>query len=744
MKNALCSLGLLAFAFGTIGASGGGCGGSKAPPPPAPTGPTLRHYSFRAIGGVSMGGMGSSFIGTTHPDLFDGIGSLGGPMDFNYLLHFIETSDTGGFCTLPQLQALLSQDPTGAILNDPEALGCMQQATPQVLPYEHTATFNHWRYTDNGGNFDRDSYMDLFEDLSEAFGNPGTYNPNDSFFAPGITQALWSQGSALCQTPVVIKGTANGGTQPVYNAEYNPTGQYDVISFCDGQRPIYYCANTPAQEIDWCQMTASETAATFPQTFCASQGGALQASTSTNEPLYLQEVGTVNPCWPATRPMYVALAVDLNGNGKRDYGEPLVINAHERFQDVGVDGCADPMEDGKGGCVSDPSQSPYDAVKNPDPNGDDYDFRQNALGTENDWRWEKGEPFQDDGLDGVPNTGDYGEGNGQFDQAPAMANYFGVDPRTNIMTNWLAPNPDGLHVSELLRVDYLIDGGVRDVFNFGVSGAQIFGLLSALLPKAQTQLYADFTSWPSANAPFESDDNFVAADANWDLIPRDLMTFYGTMEPTAEELAAGDGDHVGTVGQAIDRFDALYHWFSHRWDGVEAVDPPLGSNPEDFPTRSTYTTFYSNALQANRDFGIVVPPGYDSPENADARYPVIYILHGYGMSADDMLGVDVVFDSDMVAGDLRKMIAVFPSGRCCFTNTQTGEHECSEDDANGNPYTAPWQRECHSGNFFVNSHGGPMGPPRAYLDSFVDLVNYVDQNYRTLSSQGGQDVKISN
>ena len=33
---------------------------------------------------------------------------------------------------------------------------------------------------------------------------------------------------------MVVKGTANGGTAPIYNAEYNPTGQYDAISFCDG------------------------------------------------------------------------------------------------------------------------------------------------------------------------------------------------------------------------------------------------------------------------------------------------------------------------------------------------------------------------------------------------------------------------------------------------------------------------------------------------------------------------------
>ncbi len=724
-----------------------GCGkgsGSTAPPVPAPT---LRHYAFRAVAGISMGGMGSSFIGTSHPDLFDAIGSLGGPMDFGYLLHFIESSDTGGFCTLEQLQALLAQDPTGAILNDPARLTCEHPVAPQVVPYEHTEDFNHWRYTDNGGNFNRDSYMDLFEDIDEAFGNPLTYNPQNSFYTPGVDDSVWNRGSDLCVHPFVIKGTMHGGTSPIYNAEYNPTGAYDAILFCDGQRPIWYCNDDPTTEVDWCQAKPGE--ASFPQDYCKDRGGASQAylAKSTNDPtllaqnqLYLSEMGTHDPCYPSTRPMAVALAIDLNGNGVRDYGEPLVDNAHERFQDVGTDGCPDPLEDGKGGCVADPSQSPYDPVKDPDPNGDDYDFVKNPLGTEKDWRYELGEPFQDDGLDGVPNTHDFGEGNGVFDVSPSYANYFSVDPRTNIRSRWPGLVTDGKHVPEIRRIDYLIDGGVRDVFNFGVSGAQIFGLLRALLPADPPQLFMDFSSWPSTNAPF-TDDTFQGSEVEWSKMPRDLMTFYGSLDASAQALQSGDGDHVGTVGQAVDRFDALYHWLSHRWDAFP--DVPAGSNPQSVTDRQLLTTFKSQALGGvDQDFGIVVPPGYNSPENANARYPVVYILHGYGMDAEGMMGVDVVEDPNMVTGDLRKMIVVFPSGRCCFTNPQTGEHSCSEILPDGSPRGAPWVRECNSGTFFVNSHGGPKGPPRAYLDSFLELVQYVDQNYRTLAGAGGADVAV--
>ncbi len=246
----------------TLAAAVCACGGKPNTPPPVPS-PLLRHYTFRAIGGVSMGGMGSSAVGTSHPQLFDAIGTLGGPMDVDYMFHYLQNA-VSGFCTLPQLQALLEQDPTGAVLNDPAALTCMQQIPPTTLPYEHSADYNHWPYGGaNGGNFDREFYMDVLEDLTYALGNISTYNPQSSFFAPGLTAATWAKGATLCAAPMVIPGTAHGGTAPLYNAEYNPTGQYDAISYCDGQRPIYFCANTPTVEIDWCLMKTGQTAATY-------------------------------------------------------------------------------------------------------------------------------------------------------------------------------------------------------------------------------------------------------------------------------------------------------------------------------------------------------------------------------------------------------------------------------------------------------------------------------------------------
>ena len=49
------------------------------------------------------------------------------------------------------------------------------------------------------------------------------------------------------------------------------------------------------------------------------------------------------------------LAVDINENGRRDYGEPVIHNSSERYDDFGSDGIPSDLEEG------------YDPITNPDP-----------------------------------------------------------------------------------------------------------------------------------------------------------------------------------------------------------------------------------------------------------------------------------------------------------------------------------------------------------------------------------------
>lgn len=74
-----------------------------------------------------------------------------------------------------------------------------------------------------------------------------------------------------------------------------------------------------------------------------------------------------------------------------------LTDAHEYFlipegtEDIGLDNCPDFLEDGKGGCVSNLADSPFDLKNNPDPNNDNYCPSTNPSGTENNLMMEGNE-----------------------------------------------------------------------------------------------------------------------------------------------------------------------------------------------------------------------------------------------------------------------------------------------------------------------------------------------------------------
>ncbi len=706
---------------------------------PKPKAPETIPTTYRLIGGVSMGGIGSSVIAMHHPELFDGVAPLGGPLDASYLLRNIERYYVGGFCTRAQLEQIVAQNPNNPnALNDPSIVGSCMQAAPAQVPNEHAQDYSHWYFTTNGGTVNRNFYLDVFLDLALAFGNPLYYNPSSAVAAPGVDPAIArSPPSDICTNPVVIKN--------FYNAEYNPDGKYDAITFCDDQTNIYVCGSSH-RVVDFCAnsgggVVPAAQEATYAQTFCGTEPVVIASKTVEPDAWYAWE-GYYDPCRQHSRPNPVALALDINGNGRRDYGEPILVNDHERFQDVGSDGCPDSLEDGNGGCVTDPSQSPF-AKGVADPNKDNYDAATNPFGTEGNWVHDPGEPFDDYGLDGVPNTHDYGEGNGQYDDSPNRAHTLSLDPRTNYRK---------LDVQKQEILDVYVDGGIRDVFNFGVAAAQLFGAVHGTFPNSS--LLTDFSQFAPASWP---DADYDGTRVKWSQMPRNAGLNYGTPDATTAEIRNGDGDHVGTAWEASQRFFTLASWAASRWT---IPDVPTGSMHcttsadcaafsggtcvsslciSDPSTRILSKQFFSKSLNANRDYGIYLPPGYDDPGNANARYPVLYLLHGLGQDPSGPGGFNLVsiimfepFMSDPSVG-MRKYIVVYPDGRCCF-NGPNGARACTEADANGVSYSGQpgWTRECNSGTFFVDRQGYTSGDDAPYEQSVLDLIEFVDQNYRTL------------
>ena len=106
---------------------------------------------------------------------------------------------------------------------------------------------------------------------------------------------------------------------------------------------------------------------------------------------------------------------------------------------------------------------------------------------------------------------------------------------------------------------------------------------------------------------------------------------------------------------------------------------------------------------ADRDVFVYLPPSYASDRNR--RYPVVYLLHGYGLTAERWMpftNLAVAADNDIAAGTMKEMILVSPDA---FTKYNGSMYSAS-------PTTGDWE---------------------TYLAE--DLVGYIDSHYRTIAAR---------
>ncbi len=476
------------------------------------------------------------------------------------------------------------------------------------------------------GGFRRTGMIEAFEDLSIALGNSIMFNRSNPYLPPGLTiEDIDRPRSEFCSNPVRLKG--------FYDWRFNPDGKYPVITFCE--------ADNPDQE---------------------------------------NHRGEFDPTATPTQPVEISLAVDLNDNGVRDSGEPVLFQAAERFDDCGQDGVCDKDEPG------------YDPETNPDPSGDDWNAMGNALGTEGNGVWDEGEPYLDYGLDGVEGTADspydWGEGNGRYDLNMNLLKAAVETDPARLLTNLTSEQLQGL--------DFYIDVGVRDHLHFRDTSESFVGRLMARGRKVDVR-----DTFRSLLEP-DYDGAYHISHIDWKNLGRDIFLRYGHEDATEAQLSAGDGGHVGSYDQTLWRFFTICAYVSHRWpDGdYEKLGPEFRSRMDD-------KSYYSEILGMDRQYYVLLPPGYD--ERPEVRYPVLYMLHGIGMSATDLTASALFTPDWMSQGILQKFIMVFPDGEC--------------------------QDDCFSGNFFMNQAGRTL-PPRRYEDSFIqELIPYIDENYRTRTPQ---------
>lgn len=572
---------------------------------------TQERFRYRAIAGVSMGAIGASQIGTAHPELFDAIGALGGPLVSEYFLYYLENHYLGGFCSTEELEAILAErsgDPQA--LENPDHLGCMEAAPAlheAVLP-ERRQRYDRWFFGRSGGTFDREAYLDLFEDLIAAFGNP-LYDTK-GLFPPGIEPSDLEDPD-FCASPLRLP--------PIAHPIRNPGGRYPSVSFCDGETRRPYCAES-GREVERCEEPDVEAA-------CADEGGVEFATSKKNAALWEARAGSLEACAERKRPVSFALAVDVNENGRRDYGEPVVFDT-------------------------------------------------------------------------------------EFGDGAARRRFLSSDPLRRLEA-WDRATRE--------RMAFYLDGGIRDVFQFGIHASLLFEKLRSHDPEAR--VFEGVGDFPGAPA---SEDAFRPLELSAEDLPRTMLYLYGNPDASPAQIEAGDGEHVGGSRQVVNRLLLFLRWTSLRWSHLE--DPPADASP--FFSRARSLRYRSEALGGlERDFAVVLPPGYDAPENAEVHYPVLFLLHGYGQRAAGPGGFWESFlltDGFMAAGEIRKMILVFPSGRCCQRDPTSGEESCAEAPREG------FSPECHAGSFYARS----ARTGRDYEASVLELVRHVDAEFRTLSGSG--------
>ncbi len=622
---------------------------------PEKTEPQVRYVTNKSIMGISMGGGAAAQIGLSQPERWDFVGVLGAPLvDLRGFARMIRRGWMGGFCSLEYLEELHAR---GEDLDSEEAFcglhteRSLRELEPErtVVPmewldasatpmWEFVSDYHHWWRGLEGGrgaSYGRSSLIRSIEDILKAYGSPlYELNPEIVWAAPGVTQEwLDLSHSEKCANPIV--------NENFYNAEYNPEGKYPVITFCDGHESD--ADNSP--EAVWARLT--------PET-------------------------------ARDRSQGLFLAVDINSNGRRDYGEPVIHNSSERYDDFGTDGLPDALE------------ADFDPISNPDPSGDNYDPFHNPTGTEGNYWFDDGESFLDHGIDGVGGTGDYGEGSGGFERAPGWAHAEQFDPSALL---------EKVNDEELARLTFYMDAGIRDFLNTAIQSNRFFGELDARVGEENTSSHQNFDS-------LSVDGNFDFLEPNYRALKQYSYVRYGDVNASNYEVAQGDGNHVGTYDQALERVVGALAIAQNVWPHADRV---LEASPLGDERYFGSDSYESSTLGMTQEYSYILPPGYFEPENAEKRYPVIFYLHGQGQHHSDQLGFSLLTQSAMVesgggatGAKWGKFILISPNGRC--------------------PRGA-----CGTGHFWTNFADG--NDAYRFYDDFHELVDLVDGRYRTLPPQ---------
>ncbi len=301
---------------------------------------------------------------------------------------------------------------------------------------------------------------------------------------------------------------------------------------------------------------------------------------------------------------------DLDGDGIFDVGDGIVVNFSEPFTDLDGDGVFEPDD---------------------------------------------GETFDDFGLDGVPGSGDFGEGNGQFDYDPDRARWVAEDPLSRIEQRSAAA------ISEQ-RI--YMDVGTDDEFGFA---AHYANFVDALVGKGLSVGVQDGFRGNCANLP-DPDDDY--------LLVRYAAGHIGVETVDPDDLLDGNICGDATVWQrVINMVGFLNESFPNGSYG-----PGIGFDIDidfddfdfdfDFPDPNVSGQMISTSLPSPslavagqsapmRDVLVYRPPAF---RHTDDHFPVVYLLPGYGQSPGDFSRMEILLDALILSGQLQNMFIVILPG----------------------------------------------------------------------------------
>lgn len=242
----------------------------------------------------------------------------------------------------------------------------------------------------------------------------------------------------------------------------------------------------------------------------------------------------------------------------------------------------------------------------------------------------------------------------------------------------------------------ILDDG-RVAFRLHAPEARSVELTGDMLP--EQEVTNEHGTWKVAGVvPLERKEDGV-----WEYISEPLPSNYYNYNFILDGVRITDPANVYTVRDIASLFSLLIVP-GDRGDmfGVQAV--PHGS-----VSRVWYDV--EDEQHKMRRMSIYTPAGY---AEGDERYPVLYLLHGMGGDEEAWLGLGraaQIFDNMIAAGRMTPAIVVMPNGNMA---QEAAPGESSEG-------------LIHPQAMLPRTMDG------SYEEQFIDIVNYVDNNYRTVA-----------